>query len=259
MPAARRKLQLRTEIPVSRSSLRRALTWDTLFPPTKVAREEVMGMRVFILTIALMVMTSAPLHADWDSGTSNNLLLKKDLGDDWYLASRNLLASREGTDDFFFGYLDLNLGRRLANSWSAEVGYRHARLRIGDSWRDEFRPSALVSYNARLAAWSVANRHRLEYRRFEGDTTNDRWRYRNETRLIAPIELTPLDLKPFIEEEFFYELDGSGFNGNWLTVGVRHRFDMGAIAKLGYRWQAQKFGDDWQHRHVLVTGLLFFF
>lgn len=216
-------------------------------------------MRVSNLAIVLMIMASAPLRADWDTGTSNNFLLKKDLGDDWYLASRNLVASREGINDVFFGYLDLNVGHHLANGWSAEVGYRQARLRIGDSWRDESRPSALISFKTRLAGWSVANRHRLEYRRFEGDTTNDRWRYRNETRLIAPIEFSPLHLRPFLEEEFFYELDSSGFNGNWLTAGVRHRFGNGTIGKLGYRWQAQKFGEEWQHRHVLVTGLLVFF
>lgn len=216
-------------------------------------------MRASILAMMLMTLASLPLRAEWDTGTSNNLLIKKTLSEDWYLASRNLAASREGVDDFFFGYLDINLGRNIANGWSAELGYRHARLRIGDRWRDEFRPSALLSYRTRLNGWSVSNRHRLEYRVFEGDTAEDRWRYRNETRLVAPFGLTSLQLKPFVEEEFFYELDGTGLNVNWLTAGIRHRFADGIIGKLGYRWQAQKFGKDWQHRHVLVTGLLVFF
>lgn len=202
----------------------------------------------------------APLSPAQETGSSENLIVKKTLNEDWFLSSRNLLVTRDGFGDFFFGYLDINLGYELGDDWSVEGGYRHARLKLGDDfWRDEYRPSALLTYARSEGGWYFSNRHRLEYRVFEGDTTDDRFRYRNETRLIAPHELTSLKLKPFVEEEFFYEFNGSEFNLNWLTVGVRHQIADGVTAKLGYRWQAQKFGDDWSHRHVLVTGLLLFF
>jgi len=210
--------------------------------------------------ILLVCCPGAAAWAETDTGSAHNLIFKHRLDDSWYLSSRNLLTTRDGFDDAFFGYLDLNLGYDLNDSWSAEAGYRHAWLEIGDDWRDEYRPSAILAYRTMLDGWSFSNRHRVEYRMFEsGSSARDRIRYRNETRLIAPREFGPMKAKLFAEEEFFYEFTDGGFNFNWLTGGIRWQVCDGVIAKLGYRWQASRFTDDWDHRHQLVTGLLFFF
>ena len=87
----------------------------------------------------------------------------------------------------------------------------------------------------------------------------ERFRYRNETRIIAPWEIGSKGARVFMEEEFFYEFTDAGFNFNWLTTGLRWKVQPSVVAKLGYRWQTAKFGDEWSHRHQLVTGLLFFF
>ncbi|MCB1064859.1 MAG: DUF2490 domain-containing protein [Verrucomicrobiae bacterium] len=214
------------------------------------------------LFAVLPLLSGGNLRAETDTGSAHNLIFKLPLQDGWYLSSRNLFTSREGFDDFFFGYLDLNLGHELGEAWSAEVGYRHAWLEDGGTgdWRDEYRPSASLNYRTQIGEWSFSNRHRLEYRTFEsGSGANDRFRYRNETRLIAPWEFTSLKAKPFVEEEAFYEFTDGGFNYNWFTCGMRWQVREGVVAKLGYRWQAYTFGDGWNHRHQLVTGLLIFF
>jgi len=218
-----------------------------------------MKTRIIILVIAVSFPAMISL-AETDTGSAHNLILKYPLGDKWYLSSRNLMTTRDGFDDFFFGYLDLNLGYNLGKGWAVEGGYRHAWLEIGDDWRDEYRPSAILSYRTKLGDWSFSNRHRLEYRMFETRSpADDRFRYRNETRLIAPWDIGLYDAKFFVEEEFFYEFNGNGFNFNWVTYGLRWKLRDGVILKLGHRWQAFKFGDDWNHRHQLVTGLLIFF
>jgi len=214
-------------------------------------------------TLGLIVAAWLPAMAslaETDTGSAHNLIFKYPLLDDWYLSSRNLLTTRDGFDDVFFGYLDLNLGYDLGDGWAVEGGYRHAWLEIGDHWRNEYRPSAILSYRTMLGAWSFSNRHRMEYRTFEsGSLAGERFRYRNETRLIAPWEFGSVGAKFFVEEEFFYEFTDDGFNFNWLTYGLRWKVADGVIAKVGHRWQAFKFGDEWNHRHQLVTGLLFFF
>ena len=218
-----------------------------------------MPARIFIILISVWLSTSIS-HAEIDTGSAHNLILKYRLDGDWYLSSRNLLTSRDGFDDVFFGYLDGNVGYDLGDGWAIEGGYRHAWLEIGDDWRDEYRPSAILSYRTMLGDWSFSNRHRFEYRMFEsGSQADDRLRYRNETRLIAPWEISPLKAKFFVEEEFFYEFTDAGFNFNWLTYGLRWQLHDGVIAKLGYRWQAFEFDNEWSHRHQLVTGILWFF
>ena len=215
------------------------------------------------LVLAIVGMALLPpmnSHAETDTGSAHNLIFKHTLEDGWYLSSRNLLTSRDGFDDVFFGYLDLNLGYDLGEGWSVEVGYRHAWFELGDDWRDEYRPSAILGYRTDLGEWTFSNRHRLEYRTFEsGSQTPDRIRYRNETRLIAPWEIGPLKARFFVEEEFFYEFTDDGFNFNWFTYGLRWKVREGVVAKVGHRWQAAKFSEEWSHRHQLVTGLLFFF
>lgn len=213
-----------------------------------------LGSIVVIMLVALLV--AAVTRADGpDTGTSQNLFIRKQLTDGWFLASRSNFATRDGTGDLFFAYVDITLGRKLAGNWSADVGYRHAWLETASGWRDEFRPLANLTWRRAVDGWSLANRHRLELRMFEGDEAQDRFRYRNESRLVLPERFSVGRLRPFIEEEFFYELDGSGLNVNWLTAGLRYRLRKGLSFKLGYRWQAQKFGNDWSHRHVLVSGL----
>ena len=220
-------------------------------------------MRLRLICIGIAVAAWLPAltgQAETDTGSAHNLIFKHRLDDTWYLSSRNLLTSRDGFDDIFFGYLDLNLGYDLGDGWAIEGGYRHAWFEIGDDWRDEYRQSAIVSYRTMLGDWSFSNRHRVEYRMFEsGSQADDRFRYRNETRLIAPWEFSPLKAKFFVEEEFFYEFTDAGFNFNWATCGIRWQLHDGVIAKLGYRWQAFRFTDDWDHRHQLVTGILWFF
>ncbi len=217
-------------------------------------------IRVFLSFAFLVLLPSVAVRAETDTGTAHNLIFKYGLKDGWYLSSRNLLTSRDGVEDVFFGYLDLNVGHSLGDKWAAEIGYREAWLELGNGWRDEYRPSAILSYRTNLKEWSFTNRHRLEYRMFEsGSGAPERFRYRNETRLIAPWEFGPRQAKWFVEEEFFYEFTDDGFNFNWVTTGLRWKVRDGVVAKMGYRWQTAKYGDEWSHRHQLVTGLLFFF
>lgn len=218
-------------------------------------------MKQLPLILALAALLPATISlGEIDTGSAHNLIIKYSLNDRWYLSSRNLLTTRDGFDDLFFGYIDLNLGYKLSKQWSVDGGYRHAWLEIGEDWRDEYRPSASLNYRTKLGDWSFSNRNRLEYRMFETSSpAPDRFRYRNETRLIAPWEFGLHDARFFVEEEFFYEFTDAGFNFNWFTYGLRWKIRDGVIVKLGHRWQAFKFGENWNHRHQLVTGLLLFY
>ena len=112
-------------------------------------------------------------------------------------------------------------------------------------------------WRGKLAGGKFSNRHRLEWRYFEGNA-QDRVRYRNESVWTAPHKITSYQLTPFVEEEFFYDITNSELNINWLTVGISKFWSKNVKWKLGYRWQAQKFNDEWKSRHVLVTGISIF-
>ena len=165
--------------------------------------------------------------------------------------------TRDGFSDTFFGYVDANYRYSLTGPWSVEVGYRQAFLELGNDWREEYRPMLGLIWRGKLGEGKLSNRHRLEWRYFEGNAKN-RQRYRNESVWTSSKTISNYHLTPFIEEEFFYDMTDSELNINWLTFGISKKWSKGIKWKLGYRLQSQKFNGKWENRHMLVTGISFF-
>ena len=208
-------------------------------------------MKIIILILFTFLSVSSAFA---DTGSSHNYFYRNKIDDKKYFVSRANLVTRDGLKDFFFGYVDASLGVKLSQKWSFEGGYRHAYLELSSGWRQEYRPMLNLAYRGKAGNWDFRNRHRLEFRFFEGDA-NDHIRYRNESVWTAPYSVSKYNLTPYISEEFFYEFTDNDFNVNWLTIGVSKKFSKHKKWKLGYRIQSQKFNDDWSTRHVLVTGL----
>jgi len=204
----------------------------------------------------LILATSVTPAEENDAGTSQNLIIRYSLNDDWYLSSINNLATQGGVDRYAISYVDGSLGRRIGKHWSIDAGYRRAWINIGDDTRDEHRPLLNLSRRDFIHGWFILNRSRLELRLFEDPQLNDRFRFRHHFLAVSPWELPVLKGRWFIEEEFFYEFTSNNFNMNWLTTGFRLPVTEEIDFKLGYRWQTMKFNDNWQSRHVLVTGLI---
>ena len=74
-----------------------------------------------VVVTGLGLSVSGSLLAEWDTGTSQNLFLKAKIDDVWFVTSRSNFATREGTDDLFFGFADVNIGYKLSAAWSAEA------------------------------------------------------------------------------------------------------------------------------------------
>jgi hypothetical protein len=214
-----------------------------------------------LLHILLAVTLLSSVAGAAETGSSHNLFYLNKLNNDSFFVGRANLVTRDGFSDLFFGYIDANYRHTLNGPWSVEAGYRHAFLELGDQWREEYRPMLSLYWRGKLWEGKFSNRHRIEWRFFEGDA-QDRVRYRNESVWISDHTITDYQLTPYIEEEFFYDLTDSELNGNWLTFGISKfwtRDKNGGVKwKLGYRLQSQKFNGEWEHRHMLVTGISIF-
>lgn len=191
-----------------------------------------------------------------DTGTSHNLFLIDRLGKSSLFVGRANLVTRDGTSDTFFGYIDANYRYSLNKHWSFEIGYRHAMLELPSGWREEYRPILALYWRDVIADGRFSNRNRIEFRYFEGNTKN-RVRYRNESVWRSNNTITPFNVKPFVEEEFFIDLTDDGFNENWVTLGISKHWAKNIKWKLGYRLQSRKPNNEWLNRHMLVTGISF--
>ncbi len=154
-----------------------------------------------------------------ETGSSHNLFVLNQLGDRSFFVGRANLATRDGFSDSFFGYVDGNYRYSMAGPWAVEVGYRHAFLKLGNDWRQEYRPMFALYWRGKLGSGKFSNRNQIELRYFGGNA-KDRVRYRNESAWTSLNNITDYKLTPFIEEEFFYDLTDSELNINWLTLGI---------------------------------------
>jgi len=213
--------------------------------------------RIKLLFIILTATILSSTIQAAETGSSHNLFYLNKLNDNSFFVGRANLATRDGFSDTFFGYVDANYRYALTGPWTVEVGYRHAFLELGNQWREEYRPMLSLYWRSKLAEGKFSNRHRIEWRYFEGNA-QDRVRYRNESVWTSLHTITDYQLTPFIEEEFFYDITNSELNINWLTFGISKFWSKGMKWKLGYRLQSLKFNGEWENRHTLVTGISIF-
>jgi hypothetical protein len=210
---------------------------------------------LFACVVSLLSPCSG--FAAQDAGASYNLLLKAPLQGEWFVLSRSNLATRNNFSDRFLGYVGFSIGRQMTDQLSLRVGYRRAWFRFTEDWQPEDRAMLEGYFADRFGGFRITNRLRAEFRYF--DWRDDDIRLRNEITVEAPWSLTPLKLKPYLEEEFFYSTNAGRFEANWLGGGLAWRPKDGVKLKLGYRWNRFRAGDDWANRNVLVAGVNLFF
>ena len=216
-----------------------------------------MTFRFHLLILLLIVLFVPCVQADDDWGSSYNLLLKKKINKEWFLLSRSNLATRRDNEQLFLGYTGVSLGYQINKEWSVRAGYRYARFRIGDEWRTERRPLLETYYGGMHGGWRLTSRSRVEFRQpvwRENDV-----RLRQEFTATAPVKLTSLEMKPFIENELFYSTRNDWVEANWTTLGLSFFPLDNAKLKAGYRHNRIRIQGDFITRHTLVLGLNLFF
>ena len=211
----------------------------------------------FLLILLLSVLFVSNVHAEDDWGSSYNLLLKKMINQEWFMLSRSNLATRRDNEQLFLGYTGASLGYQFNKEWSFRAGYRVARFRIGDDWRTERRPMAEAYYGKMYDGWRLTSRSRIEFR--QPDWRDNDVRLRQEFTATAPYKLTPLEMRPFVENEIFYSTRNDWVEANWTTLGFSFFPIDKTKVKAGYRHNRIRIQGDFITRHTLVIGVNLFF
>ena len=209
-----------------------------------------------LIAVCLIVLAT-DLRAERDTGGSHNLLLKAPINEDWFLISRSNLATRDDFSQLFLGFAGGGLGYQLTDIWSIRLGYRHVWFRPQSDWLEEDRLFLEAYYADSFEEFRLTSRSRFEYRFL--DYREDYLRFRNEFVIESATPLGDTDFRPYLEEEFFYNVRDNELEANWLGAGLAWRPSDGLKLKLGYRWNYFRVGDEWRSRDVLVTGVNLFF
>ena len=128
-----------------------------------------MFYRILFASVLLLscLMYASVWAAERDSGSSNNLLVKASINDDWFVISRSNLAYRNDFNDLFLGFTGGGLGFQMSDEWSLRAGYRHVWFKPQDDWLEEDRLYVEAFFANRFEAVRFTSRSRVEFRFFD--------------------------------------------------------------------------------------------
>lgn len=149
----------------------------------------------------------------------------------------------------------------LSLTWAARpwldltAAYREVQESKDDEDTREHRPHVAATFKGDWADWDFASRNRMEYRLRDDD--EDGWRYRNRMRATAPVVWDRLHMRPYLEDEIFYDFVDAEISQNRVTAGVSFRAARGLDIEVYYRMRDARSDGDWETAHIVGTSLGF--
>jgi hypothetical protein len=198
--------------------------WATLAPASQDDEWQFWNTDAVRVKLREGLKAKAEVETHWDDGMRNLSTRYEDIALEW--------GARP--------WLDLLVAYREVQSWSDGTRYGEHRPRAGATLKGEWEK------------FDFSNRNRIEYRIRED--APDGWRYRNLLRIVAPPILEGGHVRPYLEDEVFYDFNDSRISENRLAAGLTFRLWDRLSCDLCYRWQEQQKSDDWQTAHVFGTG-----
>jgi len=206
---------------------------------------------------AWAVFGSGPCLADNASGFQwwSTVVLKTDLNTDWSTAFEEEFRIDADSGKVYYHHSDIGLTYGGLAEW-LDVGLNFRKAYQQDAagdWQQENRPHINVTVKDSFGGVKWSNRSRFEFR--DRDGRDDIWRYRNKVTLQPPWELTALKLKPYVAEEVFINMDGSGYSGNRFSAGGVLNVTKSLQLDIYYLWQSTVANGGSDNIHAVGTKL----
>ena len=199
-----------------------------------------------IILLFLPVQVQAGYHA-------GKLVLKKDFTKVIGSFETDYRYNQTGK---YYRHYDFGFAIPFKKTWSAGANYRVIYVLKNGKWQLEKRPHMQIKKTFTTKPLKIALRTRLEYRYRHDDTESAR----NRTKLSLKSQARFLKIKPFISNEWFYDLDQEKYNKNWLAVGGE--FPNSKLGRFSiYYKHVTDLEDDnsWSSSYSIVGKLLYKF
>lgn len=220
------------------------------------------------LLVAVVVALSSSVcsGAEYELWTAAGL--RWDPNEDWRFTFQEALRLDEEGRELYYKHTDVGVTYRGLSNW-LDVGLRYRG--VFGAARDneghiENRPYLQVDIKGDVLGFHVSNRNRFEYR--DRKHNDDIWRYRVMFTLNEPFErMRPRQrrrfkdkLRPYVADELFFDLDGGGYNKNWLYAGVSCLLHEHVVLNIYFLWQSSHPSGRWERDlNVLGTTMTFLF
>jgi hypothetical protein len=182
-----------------------------------------------------------------------------DVNKDWAGAVEEHLKFGNDAGHLYYQHTDLGFTYKSFADW-IDIGFNYKQVFVelpDDHWSSENRPHLNITFKGRLGSLDFSDRSRFEYR--DKEYGDDLWRYVNKFEVNLPFELTKFKFRPYVADQVYINMDGSGFEKNRVYTGVTFELSEDIESELYYVHQWSEFLGRWQELSALGLQLKFRF
>jgi len=214
---------------------------------------------IFTVLILTTVFTLPSFAADDDDFQYwSTVGFSFDIDKDWTFAAEEEFRFSESGHRFGYHHTNVGLIYKSLADWM-DIGFNYKQIfekSDKGEWLKENRPHFNIILKTKLLDLSVSNRFRVEYR--DREQKDNFWRYRNKVTIKLP-SFTEFNLKPYLADEVYINLDGTGYSKNRLYSGFSFALAKDIKFDVYYLWQSSRSGSNQTDINVIGTKLKFSF
>ena len=208
--------------------------------------------RVYLATAVLAVLLiSKSSRADGDFQLWNTATASLDLNKDWTVGVEEQLKFGDGVGHFYYHHTDLGFVYGGLADW-IDLGFNFKEVFLEEDdghWSRENRPHVNITVKGPVGPFDVSDKSRFEYRDMED--LEDLWRYVNRLKVKLPFELTKFNIRPYVADMIFLNMEGRAFEKNRVYSGVSFKLSKRLESEIYYFWQLGRFDGQWEDINVL--------
>jgi hypothetical protein len=178
---------------------------------------------------------------------------------DWSAAVEEQLKFGNDAGHLYYHHTDLGFTYKNFADW-IDIGFNYKQVYLERSdghWSRENRPHFNITFKGQLGSLDFSDRSRFEYR--DKEYGDDLWRYVNKLEVNLPYELTRFMLRPYIADQIYINMDGSGFEKNRVYAGVNFELYEDIESELYYMRQWSESLGRWEELNALGLDIKFRF
>ena len=144
----------------------------------------------------------------------------------------------DNASDFYYQHYDEGYVYLLNQYFNFGGGLRYIKEKKAGKFRDETEPYLVAFTYWNPAGFSLSNRTRIEYRYF--DYQANQWRFRNKLDIKFPWKFTRFQIQPMVSDEIFFKFNGIDLNENRLYAGFAFTLAKNLKGELCYIFRSTK-------------------
>ena len=155
---------------------------------------------------------------------------------------------RTNETGLYHRHYDLGTAFSLGETWTANIQFRSVYRMKDGQWKLEKRPHGQIqkTLNTDAVKWTIKSRQ--EYRIRVGQSNA----MRNRFRIMGKSNRAWKNLKPYIANEFFYDMDKKKYNKNWVMVGFDLTKSKIGLPSIYYKYVTDLVDGKWVSTYMMV-------